>query len=141
MEASIYALLANQKTYTKTKESKAKRGNAEEGGGRERDRESVERALSLVVIIASEQPVHCFLCVFCFVSFFPIFSFAALIYLHLAGAPLLMNGFGLTDRLLPRVKPTFFVFVFIPYLLSIIVLASRANPCCHPHTLKHLDWV
>ena len=47
------------------------------GAGRER--EHVEGAL---VIVASEQPVLCF-CVVLFFYFFPIFYFAALIYLHL----------------------------------------------------------
>ena len=71
------ALLVNQKT---------KRRNAEEeGGGRER--KSIERML---VVIASEKPVHCFFCVvllFCCLDLPP------------SGASLIMNGFDLTTCL------------------------------------------
>ena len=61
---------------------KAKRGNAEEerGGERERERESVEKEF---VVIASEQSAHCFFVWFFFCLLFPIIYFAALIYLHL----------------------------------------------------------
>ena len=66
-------LLANQKT---------KRGKAEEDRGAGREGESVERVL---VVIASEQPVHCLFVWFFLCLPFPffIFYFAALIYLHL----------------------------------------------------------
>ena len=78
------ALLANQKTKTK-------RGDADkEGAGRET--ENVERVL--VVIAASGQSAHYFLCgfSFSFVYFSPIFLFCCL-ELH---PPLLMKGFDLT---------------------------------------------
>ena len=60
--------------------------------GARRERESVERAL---VVIASEQPVHCCLCgVFC------LFNFPSCVFcypdLPTPGASLLMNEFGLT---------------------------------------------